>query len=155
MVQYFIRTITSVPSGHNIYRLPLTASSQLASQQHPSSNSIHEAQRFLHKTTIQRHSEVRTNEIRATSESERANQQSPSIVMDSATENIIPVIRAMRRQEQSAYYCTDYLHQQQPPAFLSNGPLSCSSYAASPACREKMVQWAYKVCSFSGRFVPF
>lgn len=67
-----------------------------------------------------------------------------SSIMDSVAENVVPVIQAMRRQEQSVYSCIDSLHQQQPSS-LPNGPLS--SYTASPECREKMVNWSYKVCS--------
>ena len=70
------------------------------------------------------------------------------LTMDSAAENTVPTIQAMRRQEETAYSCIDYLHQQQLPQMRdpSNEPLS-SGYAVTPICREKMVQWCYKVCS--------
>lgn len=71
--------------------------------------------------------------------------------MDSAAENAVPTIQAMRRQEETSYTCIDYLHQQQLQQHAGdiarNMPLS-SLTAVTPSCREKMVQWSYKVVDF-------
>jgi len=61
--------------------------------------------------------------------------------MCSAAEDVVPTIQAMRRQENQVYTCIEYLSQQQP-----SHQIKSSSYTVTPQCREKMVEWSYKVC---------
>lgn len=67
--------------------------------------------------------------------------------MNSATEQVVDTIKAMRLQE-TRYICTDYLHQQQQDVggIPTIGPLGMHSVTVE--CREKMVQWCYKVVDF-------
>jgi SOS response regulatory protein OraA/RecX len=58
-------------------------------------------------------------------------------------ETIVATIQAMRLQEQRAYICQDYLYQQEHEEAQLRGPLS--KQAVTNDCREKMVQWCYKV----------
>lgn len=68
------------------------------------------------------------------------------------TEQVVATIKAMRHQEEKTYKCRDYLYQQQHEAAVMGiptiGPLSIDSVTIE--CREKMVQWCYKVCLFDG-----
>lgn len=67
--------------------------------------------------------------------------------MNSATEQVVDTIKAMRLQE-AKYVCSDYLHQQQQDVagIPTIGPLGMDSVTVE--CREKMVQWCYKVVDF-------
>ena len=68
-----------------------------------------------------------------------------------ATDEVVATIKAMRHQEERCYIGTDYLYQQQNEAAAMGiptiGPLSVDSVTID--CREKMVQWCYKVRLFS------
>ncbi|CAB9510896.1 diatom-specific cyclin [Seminavis robusta] len=61
-------------------------------------------------------------------------------------EAIVATIEAMRRQEQRGYICQDYLYQQQQDEASQIGPLA--GKPVTIACREKMIQWCYKVVDF-------
>jgi hypothetical protein len=68
-------------------------------------------------------------------------------------EAIVSTIEAMRLQEQRSYICHDYLYQHEHEEAQLHGPLS--KQKVTNECREKMVQWCYKVCYFLIYIVAF
>lgn len=63
------------------------------------------------------------------------------------TDDVVDTLKAMRKQEEKAYQCGDYLsmYQSDPPSNASHGP---QQPAADADCRYKMSEWCYQVVDF-------